>query len=172
MAKVDDLMKSFLDQKRIAVVGISDKRETGCNLAYKKFKENGYQVYAVNPRISTYDGDVCYADLKSVPDNPEAVFILANPKVTEQIVGQCVEMGIKHIWMHCMMGTKPGFGTCHDAGDVADLWLSVSSKLTQIKRLQPKLESLVCCVAPSCGSTLTAPKNCFRTNLIPDFPLF
>ena len=108
MAKVDDLVKSFLDQKRIAVVGVSDKRETGCNMAYKKFKENGYHVYAVNPRISAYDGDVCYADLKSIPDKPEAVFILVNPKVTEQIVGQCVELGIKHVWMHCMMGTKPG----------------------------------------------------------------
>ena len=108
MAKVDDLVKSFLDQKRIAVVGVSDKRETGCNLAYKNFKQNGYQVYAVNPRIPDYDGDVCYADLKSLPDKPDAVFILANPKVTEQIVGQCVELGIKHVWMHCMMGTKSG----------------------------------------------------------------
>jgi len=108
MAKVDDLVKSFLDQKKIAVVGTSDKRETGCNLAYKNFKQNGYQVYAVNPHISTYDDDVCYADLKSLPDKPDAVFILANPKVTEQIVGQCVELGIKHVWMHCMMGTKPG----------------------------------------------------------------
>lgn len=108
MAKVDDLVKSFLGQKRIAVVGVSDKRETGCNLAYKKFKENGYQVYAVNPRISSYDGNICYADLKSIPDKVEAVFILANPKVTEQVVSQCVELGIKHVWMHCMMGTKPG----------------------------------------------------------------
>ena len=108
MAKVDDLVKSFLTKKKIAVVGVSDKRETGCNMAYKKFKENGYQVYAVNPRISAYDGDACYVDLKSIPDKLEAVFILANPKVTEQIVGQCVELGIKHVWMHCMMGTKPG----------------------------------------------------------------
>ena len=108
MAKVDELVKSFLGQKKIAVVGVSDKRETGCNMTYKKFKENGYQVYAVNPRISAYDGDICYADLKSIPDKPDAVFILANPKVTEQIVGQCVELGIKHVWMHCMMGTKPG----------------------------------------------------------------
>ena len=108
MAKVDDLVKTFLAKKRIAVVGVSDKRETGCNLAYKKFKENGYQVYAVNPRITAYDGDMCYADLKSLPDKPDAVFILANPKVTEQIVSQCVELGVKHVWMHCMMGTKPG----------------------------------------------------------------
>jgi predicted CoA-binding protein len=108
MAKVDDLVKSFLGKKKIAVVGVSDKRETGCNMAYKKFKESGYQVFAVNPRLSTYDGDTCYPDLKSIPDKPEAVFILANPKVTEQIVNQCVELGIKHMWMHCMMGTKPG----------------------------------------------------------------
>jgi hypothetical protein len=33
---------------------------------------------------------------------------LANPKVTEQIVQQCVDLGIKNVWMHCMMGTKPG----------------------------------------------------------------
>jgi predicted CoA-binding protein len=108
MAKIDNLVQDFLEQKRIAVVGVSDKRETGCNLAYTKFKENGYQVFAVNPRISTYDGAPCYPDLKSIPEKPDAVFILANPKVTEQIVQQCVDQGIKHVWMHCMMGTKPG----------------------------------------------------------------
>jgi len=108
MSKFDTLVKDFLGQKTIAVVGVSDRRETGCNLAYKKFKENGYQVYAVNPRINTYDGMPCYADLKSIPEKPDAVFILANPKVTEQIVQQCVDLGIKHVWMHCMMGTKPG----------------------------------------------------------------
>jgi predicted CoA-binding protein len=108
MAKIDELVKDFLAQKKIAVVGVSDKRETGCNLNYKKFKETGYQVYAINPRITTYDGDPCYPDLKSLPEKPDAVFILANPKVTEQIVRQCVDLGVKHVWMHCMMGTKPG----------------------------------------------------------------
>jgi uncharacterized protein len=108
MAKIDDMVKDFLALKKIAVVGVSDKRETGCNLAYKKFKANGYQVYAVNPRISTYEGAPCYPDLRAIPDKVDGVFILTNPKVTDQIVDQCVELGIKHIWMHCMMGTKPG----------------------------------------------------------------
>lgn len=108
MAKLDTLVQDFLAQKKIAVVGISDKRETGCNLAYKNFKENGYQVYAVNPRMSTYDGAPCYPDLKSIPEKPDAVFILTSPKVTEDIVRQCVDLDIKHVWMHCLMGTKPG----------------------------------------------------------------
>jgi predicted CoA-binding protein len=38
MAQVDTLVQDFLAQKKIAVVGVSDKRETGCNLAFRKFK--------------------------------------------------------------------------------------------------------------------------------------
>ena len=41
MKKLDNLVQDFLAQKKIAVVGVSDKRDTGCNLAYKKFKEMG-----------------------------------------------------------------------------------------------------------------------------------
>ena len=108
MPKLNALVQNFLAQKTIAVVGVSDKRETGCNLAYQKFKENGYQVYAVNPRLTEYEGAPCYPTLTALPEKPDAVFILANPKVTEQIVQQCVALGVKHVWMHCMMGTKPG----------------------------------------------------------------
>jgi hypothetical protein len=108
MSKLNTMVQGFLARKKIAVVGVSDKRDTGCNLAYRKFKENGYQVFPVNPRLSAFDGAPCYPDLKSIPDKPDAVFILASPKVTDQIVQQCVDLGIKHVWMHCMMGTKPG----------------------------------------------------------------
>jgi hypothetical protein len=106
--KIETLVQDFLAQKKIAVVGVSDKRDTGCNLNYRKFKENGYTVFAVNPRISSFEGDPCYPDIKSLPEKPDGVFILANPKVTEQIVQQCVDLGVKRVWMHCMMGTKPG----------------------------------------------------------------
>jgi len=108
MAKIDTLVQAFLAQKKIAVVGVSDKRDTGCNLAYTKFKDAGYQVFAVNPHITSFKGEPCYPDLKSIPEKPDAVFLLTNPAVTDQIVKQCVELGIKHVWMHCMMGTKPG----------------------------------------------------------------
>jgi len=39
MAKIDSLVQDFLAQKKIAVVGVSDKRETGCNGAYHRFKQ-------------------------------------------------------------------------------------------------------------------------------------
>jgi len=106
--KVDTLVQDFLAQKKIAVVGVSDKRETGCNAAYRRFKEAGYKVSGVNPRLTTFEGDPCYPDLVSLPEKPDAVFILTNPGITEQIVQQCVDLGVKRVWMHCMMDTKPG----------------------------------------------------------------
>lgn len=108
MSKIDTLVQDFLAQEKIAVVGVSDKRETGCNLAYRKFKEAGYAVSAVNPRLAAFEGDPCYPDLSSIPEKPDAVFILTNPAITEQVVQQCVDLGIQHVWMHCLMGTKPG----------------------------------------------------------------
>lgn len=110
MSQIDPLVQDFLAQKRIAVVGVSDQRETGCNLAYRKFKAAGYTVSAVNPRLSAFEGDPCYPDLKSIPEKPEAVFVLTNPKVAGQIIQQCVDLDIRRVWLHCMLGTKPGLG--------------------------------------------------------------
>lgn len=108
MSELDRLVADFLDQKSIAIVGVSDQRETGCNMAYERFKQAGYRLFPVNPRLHEYDGSPCYPDVSSIPETPDAVFILANPGVTEQIVDECIERGVKHVWMHCMMGTKPG----------------------------------------------------------------
>ncbi len=108
MSKIDALVRDFLAQKKIAVVGVSDKRDTGCNAAYQRFVDAGYTVFPVNPRLSAYKGAPCFPDLSAIPEKPDAVFILANPRVTDQIVAECVELGIHHVWMHCLMGTKPG----------------------------------------------------------------
>jgi predicted CoA-binding protein len=108
MSKIDNLVQDFLAQENIAVVGVSDQRETGCNLAYRKFKESGYTVSAVNPRLTSFEGDPCYPNLQSIPKKPDAVFILTNPQVTEGVVQQCIDLGIQRVWMHCLMGTKPG----------------------------------------------------------------
>ena len=50
----------------------------------------------------------------SIPEVPDAVFILTNPKVSEEVVQQCVDLGIQRVWMHCLMGTKPGLAAKHD----------------------------------------------------------
>src|SRR5512140_389807 len=64
MSKIDVMVQDFLAQKTVAVVGVSNKRETGCNSNYEKFKSSGYKVYAVNPHTEEFKGDKCYPNLK------------------------------------------------------------------------------------------------------------
>ena len=84
-AKIETLVETFLSQKSIAMVGGSDKQERGCNQNYKKFKANGYHVYAVNPTdlpITAHSTTLP----RNLPPKTEAVFLLNRLKVTEQVV--------------------------------------------------------------------------------------
>ena len=36
MSNINTLVQDFLALKKIAIIGVSDKRETGCNLNYRK----------------------------------------------------------------------------------------------------------------------------------------
>jgi predicted CoA-binding protein len=107
MATIDPLVKDFLAQKRIAVAGVSRTREDAANLIYRKLRHAGYRVFAINPNAPTFDGDPCYPDLKSLPEPVDGVVIITRPAIAEQIVRQCIELGIPRVWMHCSLGTRP-----------------------------------------------------------------
>jgi predicted CoA-binding protein len=108
MNTITALVKEFLSQPTIAVVGVSTKKETPANAVYKKLKSQHRTVVPVNPHLETYDGDPCYGDLGSVPVFVDAVFISTRPEVTEQIVEQCIDRKIPRIWMHNSMGIHRG----------------------------------------------------------------
>ncbi len=107
MPSIDPLVKEFLAQKRIAVVGVSESRASAANLNYKKFKDAGYTVFPVNPHTETFEGDPCYPNLRALPDKPDGVFLVVNPANTEKLVRECIELGIPRVWMHCALGSSP-----------------------------------------------------------------
>jgi len=95
------LVKDFLAQKRIAVTGVSRTPAThGGNGVYKRLRERGYQVFAVNPNAETVEGDRCYPDLRSIPGGVDGVVIVTAPSRAESIARQCHELGIRRVWMH------------------------------------------------------------------------
>lgn len=106
MQTMKEATKNFLALKQIAVAGVSRTESNAANLIYRTLRSNGYQVFAVNPNAATVEGDTCYASLKSIPEKPEGVVIVTKPEVTDQVVHECAELGIKNVWMHNGMGTS------------------------------------------------------------------
>jgi predicted CoA-binding protein len=95
----------FLAKKRIAVTGVS--RTPGShagNAVYRRLRDRGYQVFAINPNVDRIEGDVCYHDLKSIPGGVDAVVIGTGPAIAETTMRECAELGIKHVWMHRSFG--------------------------------------------------------------------
>jgi len=61
----------------------------GSNTVYRRLRERGYQVFAVNPNAGQVEGDRCYRDLASIPGGVEAVVIGTRPQIAEQTMREC-----------------------------------------------------------------------------------
>jgi predicted CoA-binding protein len=98
----------FLAQKRIAVVGVSrdNSRHPASNLIYRRLKSTGHAVFPVNPHLQTFEGDRYYPDLQSIPGGVDGAVIITRPEITEQIVRDCSEAGVRRVWMHQSIGRK------------------------------------------------------------------
>ena len=108
MTTIKEAAAEFLNHKRIAVTGVSRTPGShGSNAVYKRLRECGYDVFAVNPNADTVEGDSAYHDLHSIPGGVEAVIIGTRPDRADETMRECAELGIKHVWMH----RGPGAGS-------------------------------------------------------------
>ena len=103
---ITDAATDFLNNKRIAVAGVSRESggEHGGNTVYRRLKERGYEAFAVNPNATEVEGDPCYPDIESIPGGVDAVVVATTPEVAPSIVQQCIEAGIRSVWMHRAFG--------------------------------------------------------------------
>ena len=101
MQTIAEAASRFLAHKRVAVTGVSrHPKSHGSNTVYKRLRERGYEVFAVNPNADEVEGDPAYKDLRSIPGGVEAVVIATRPQVAEETMHECADLGIKHVWMH------------------------------------------------------------------------
>ena len=117
MQSMKDAAAAFLANKRVAVTGVSRTPKThGSNTIYKRLRERGYDVFAVNPNAAEVEGDRSYQDLRSIPDGVDAVVIATRPDYAEDTMRQCAELGIKHVWMHWGAGGTSVSGAATEYG--------------------------------------------------------
>jgi predicted CoA-binding protein len=115
MQKIKQAASEFLATKRVAVTGVSRQpKDHGSNVVYKRLRERGYEVFAINPIADEVEGDRCYHDLSSIPGGVDAVVIATSPENAEQTMRECAELGVKRVWMH----RGPGKGSVSESAAV------------------------------------------------------
>ncbi len=101
MRRIADAAEEFLAHRRVAVTGVSrNPGDHAANGVYRRFRERGYEVFAVNPNATEVEGDPAFPDLASIPGGVQAVVIGTAPAHARSTVDECLRLGIDHVWFH------------------------------------------------------------------------
>ena len=105
MLTIKEAAEDFLAHKRIAVTGVSRHPAShGANVVYRRLRDRGYEVFAVNPNAAEVEGDKAYGNLTSIPGGVEAVVIGTSPEHADETMHECADLGIERVWMHRSFG--------------------------------------------------------------------
>ena len=104
MAKIPAAVAEFLRGRRFAVAGVSRDAGQAANAVYRKLRDTGYDVLAINPKATEVEGVRCHPDLRSVSGDLDGVVIATHPNVAAELVRQCAERGVRRVWFHRSFG--------------------------------------------------------------------
>jgi len=101
MQGIKEAATEFLAGRRIAVTGVSRHPEShGANVVYRRLRDRGYEVFAVNPNAEEVEGDRAYDALADIPGDIDGVVIGTRAERAEATVRECADLGITRVWMH------------------------------------------------------------------------
>jgi predicted CoA-binding protein len=92
-------IKKFLAAKSFAVAGASTNRDKFGNKVLRCYIQHGKTVYPIHPTEKTIEGIPCVSKISELPPDVESLSIVTPPPITEQIVEQAIQKGIKNIWI-------------------------------------------------------------------------
>jgi len=90
----------FLGHKRLAMIGVSHNPKEFSRMVFRAFRERDFDVAPVNPSVREVEGVKCYARVQDVEPAVDAALVMTLPAVAEQVVTDCAEAGIRHVWLY------------------------------------------------------------------------
>ncbi len=88
-----------IKDKTIVVIGVSEREEKFGFKIFRDLLKEGFKVEGVNPRGGEVLGKKIYYNLKELSIPVDLVITVVPHEVTERVVEQCRQLGIKEIWM-------------------------------------------------------------------------
>ena len=93
--------------KRIAVVGLSPNPSRPSHGVARALQGFGFTVVPVRPGVHEVLGEKAYARLSDVPGPIDLVDVFRNPVFVDPIVDECLQLGLKAIWLQDGVVNEP-----------------------------------------------------------------
>lgn len=99
-----------------AVIGASNDAEKYGHKVLKDLHESGYKVVPINPKGGEILGLKVFPDLARVPVQIDTAVFVVPPAVTEAILPQIKERGIKNVWLQPGSESQAAIAYCRNHG--------------------------------------------------------
>ena len=86
--------------KTVAVIGASNNRAKFGNKAVRAFRQQGYAVYPVNPKVTEIEGLSAYQSIRDVRVRPQMVSVYLPPQVLLKILPDIAARGCDELWLN------------------------------------------------------------------------
>ncbi len=104
MSDTNTLRRILIDNRTLAVVGLSGNWYRPSFFASKYMQEHGYRVIPVNPNYEEILGEKCYPDLASIPGKVDLVDLFQRAELIPEYTRQAHEIGANTVW--CQLGIE------------------------------------------------------------------
>ncbi|MBX2880163.1 MAG: GNAT family N-acetyltransferase [Granulosicoccus sp.] len=90
-------LDKLLDPDSVVVIGASDREGSPGKQLTRNLIDGGYQgdLWLVNPRYSSVQGQPCHRSLKALPSTPDLALILTPDRLIEKTLLRCAQKGIR-----------------------------------------------------------------------------
>jgi len=107
-------IEKFLNQKNIAVAGVSRDGKNIGNVIFKELKGKDYNLFQINPNTDQINDDVCYKSFTELPENVSAAILTVKPDNSLNVVKDAHAVGIKNIWMNLGSDSAEAIKFCEE----------------------------------------------------------
>jgi len=95
-----ETIEDFLAQKRIAMIGVSRNPKDFSASLFEEMRKRGYEIVPVNPKAVVVMGERCFARIQDVQPPVDTVLLMTSADVTDSVVSDCLQAGVRRIWMY------------------------------------------------------------------------
>lgn len=92
-------VEAFLNGEPFAVAGASTNRAKYGNKALRAYLQAGLRAFPINPNEPVVEGLHAVPSLLDLSEPVHGLSIITPPHITEKVVKDALQAGIKHIWM-------------------------------------------------------------------------
>ena len=96
---MEESIQSFIEHKKVAIVGASRGGKKFGNAAAKELKERGYEVFYIHPEVDEIDGYPAHPNLEAIKDQVECVWVSVPPERGKAILQDAAAAGLKKVWL-------------------------------------------------------------------------